>query len=36
MDHLPWGVFTILGIGLSGTAYITYYILKLAYMETKE
>lgn len=36
MDQLPWGVFTILGIGLAGTAYIIYYILKLAYEETKD
>jgi hypothetical protein len=36
MNQLPWGVFIILGIGLAGTAYIIYYILRLAYLETKE
>jgi hypothetical protein len=36
MNELPWGVFTILGIGLIGTAYIIYYILRLAYLETKD
>jgi len=35
MSQLPWGVFIILGIGLAGTAYIIYYILKLAYEEMK-
>jgi len=35
MSQLPWGVFIILGIGLTGTAYIIYYILKLAYEEMK-
>jgi hypothetical protein len=32
----PWGVITILGVGLAGTAYIIYYILKLAYEEMKD
>jgi hypothetical protein len=36
MNDLPWGVFTILGIGLAGTAYIIYYILRLAYLEIKD
>jgi len=36
MNELPWGVFTILGIGLLGTAYIIYYILRLAYLEMKD
>jgi len=35
MSQLPWGVFIILGIGLTGTAYIIYYILKLAYEEMR-
>jgi hypothetical protein len=36
MSELPWGVFTILGIGLAGTAYGIYYILKLAHEEMKD
>ncbi len=36
MNTLPWGVIIILGLGLSGTAYIIYYILLLAYKEMKE
>jgi len=36
MNQLPWGVFLILGVGLAGTAYIIYYILRLAYLEMKE
>jgi hypothetical protein len=36
MSQLPWGVFFILGVGLAGTAYIIYYILRLAYLEMKE
>ena len=36
MSNLPWGVFIILGIGLSGTAYVIYYILKLASEEMKD
>lgn len=36
MDQLPWGVFTILGIGLIGTLYVIYYILKLAAEEMKD
>jgi len=36
MSDLPWGVFTILGIGLAGTLYIIYYILKLANEEMKD
>jgi hypothetical protein len=36
MNELPWGVFTILGLGLLGTSYIIYYILRLAYLEMKE
>lgn len=35
MSELPWGVITILGIGLIGTAYIIYYILRLAHLEMK-
>lgn len=36
MSELPWGVFAILGVGLAGTAYVIYYILRLAYLEMKE
>lgn len=32
----PWGVISILGIGLAGTVYIIYYILKLANEEMKD
>ena len=32
----PWGVVTILGCGLTFTAYVIYYILKLAYEEMKD
>jgi len=35
MSELPWGVIIILGVGLSGTVYIIYYILKLATDEMK-
>jgi len=31
----PWGVVTILGCGLIFTAYVIYYILKLAHEEMK-
>lgn len=36
MNELPWGVFIILGIGLSGTAWWIYTILKLAYKEMND
>jgi hypothetical protein len=36
MDVFPWGVLIILGCGLTFTAYIIYYILKLAYEEMKD
>jgi hypothetical protein len=36
MDQFPWGVVIILGCGLSFTAYIIYYILKLAHEEMKD
>ena len=36
MSQLPWGVITILGVGLAGTLYIIYYILKLANEEMKD
>jgi len=34
-NDFPWGVFIILCCGLSFTAYIIYYILKLANEEMK-
>jgi hypothetical protein len=33
MNEFPWGVCAILGSGLIFTAYIIYYILRLAYLE---
>jgi hypothetical protein len=36
MDTLPWGVITILGLGLSGTIYVLYKILLLAHVEMKD
>jgi hypothetical protein len=35
MDQFPWGVVIILSCGLIFTAYIIYYILKLAHEEMK-
>ena len=32
----PWGVVIILGCGLIFTAYVIYYILKLAHEEMKD
>ena len=34
--ELLWGVITILGCGLIFTAYVIYYILKLAHEEMKD
>jgi hypothetical protein len=36
MDSFPWGVFIILSSGLIFTAYIIYYILRLAYLEMQD
>jgi hypothetical protein len=36
MNQFPWGVFAILSCGLAFTAYIIYYILKLAYLEMQD
>jgi hypothetical protein len=33
--EFPWGVITILGCGLIFTAYVIYYILRLAHEEMK-
>ena len=35
MNEFPWGVCIILGYGLIFTCYCIYYILRLAYLETK-
>jgi hypothetical protein len=35
MNEFPWGVCTILGAGLGFTAWCIYYILRLAYLESK-
>jgi hypothetical protein len=35
INDFPWGVFTILCCGLTFTAYIIYYILRLANEEMK-
>jgi hypothetical protein len=34
--EFPWGVVMILGCGLIFTAYVIYYILKLAHEEMKD
>jgi len=34
--EFPWGVVTILGCGLIFTAYVIYYILRLAHEEMKD
>ena len=36
MNEFPWGVFIILSCGLVFTAWIIYYILKLANEEMKD
>ena len=36
MNDFPWGVMAILGSGLVFTAWCIYYILRLAYLETKD
>ena len=36
MSEFPWGVFIILSCGLIFTAYIIYYILRLASQEMKD
>ena len=36
MNNLPWGVITILGVGLLFALYIIYYILRLANEEMKD
>lgn len=36
MNEFPWGVLIILSCGLAFTAYVIYYILKLAAEEMKD
>jgi hypothetical protein len=36
MNEFPWGVVILLSCGLAFTAYIIYYILKLANEEMKD
>jgi hypothetical protein len=36
IHDFPWGVAILLGSGLAFTAWMIYYILKLAYLEMKE
>jgi hypothetical protein len=36
MNEFPWGVVIILGAGLTFTAWIIYYILRLANEEMKD
>jgi hypothetical protein len=36
MNEFPWGVVIILGCGLTFTAWIIYYILRLAHLEMKD
>ena len=36
MNEFPWSVFIILCCGLSFTAYVIYYILRLAHEEMKD
>ena len=36
MNEFPWGVLVILCCGLTFTAYIIYYILRLAYEEMND
>jgi hypothetical protein len=36
IHDFPWGVVIILGSGLVFTAWIIYYILRLAYLEMKD
>ena len=36
MSDFPWGVVIILGCGLIFTAYVIYYILRMAYLEMQD
>jgi hypothetical protein len=36
MTDIVWSVNILIGIGLLGTAWFIYYILRLAYLETKK
>jgi len=35
-EDFPWGVIIILGCGLTFTAYVIYYILRMAHLEMKD
>jgi len=35
-EDFPWGVIIILGCGLIFTAYVIYYILRMAHLEMKD
>jgi len=35
-EYFPWGVIIILGCGLTFTAYVIYYILRMAHLEMKD
>ena len=35
-QDFPWGVIIILGSGLIFTAYVIYYILRMAYLEMQD
>ena len=34
--EVVWGVIYLLGVGLTGTGYAIYYILRMAYLEMRE
>jgi hypothetical protein len=36
MNEFPWGVFILLSTGLAFTAWIIYYILRLAHLEMND
>jgi hypothetical protein len=36
MSEFPWGVVIILSCGLAFTAYVIYYILRMAYLEMQD
>jgi len=35
-EDFPWGIIIILGCGLTFTAYVIYYILRMAHLEMKD
>ncbi len=34
--EVVWGVIYLLGAGLTGTGYVIYYIMRMAYLEMKD